>query len=134
VCSHWATSVVRTRVVGVANVGDSLRRLYCLQHRIYNLLGPTAAAVVLAAMCDGPGSYKSIESQIVFLDVNYLLFDITSLTRLTLHTVFITGSELRQCTVVPQKSIYKVSYCCIICEDLSLHVIYFSYLAMKYLP
>jgi len=23
----------------VANVGDSLRRLYCLQHRIYNLLG-----------------------------------------------------------------------------------------------
>ena len=37
--SHWATSVVRTRVVGVANVGDSLRRLYCLQHRIYNLLG-----------------------------------------------------------------------------------------------
>ena len=97
-------------------------------------IGPTAAAVVLAAMCDGPGSYKSIESQIVFLDVNYLLFDITSLTRLTLHTVFITGSELRQCTVVPQKSIYKVSYCCIICEDLSLHVIYFSYLAMKYLP
>jgi len=37
--SHWATSIVRTRVVGVANVGDSLRRLYCLQHRIYNLLG-----------------------------------------------------------------------------------------------
>ena len=25
--SHWATSVVRTRVVGVATVGDSLRRL-----------------------------------------------------------------------------------------------------------
>jgi len=37
--SHWATSVVRTRVVGVANVGDSLRRLSSLQHRIYNLLG-----------------------------------------------------------------------------------------------
>ena len=37
--SHWATSVVRTRVVGVANVGDSLRRLKSLQHRIYNLLG-----------------------------------------------------------------------------------------------
>ena len=36
--SHWATSVVRTRVVGVANVGDSLRRLSSLQHRIYNLL------------------------------------------------------------------------------------------------
>jgi len=28
-----------TRVVGEANVGDSLRRLYFLQHRIYNLLG-----------------------------------------------------------------------------------------------
>ena len=39
--SHWATSVVRTRVVGVANVGDSLRRLSSLQHRIYNLLGWT---------------------------------------------------------------------------------------------
>ena len=39
----WATSVVRTRVVGVANVGDSLRRLYCLQHRIYNLLGRRTA-------------------------------------------------------------------------------------------
>jgi len=37
--SHWATSVVRTRVIGVANVGDSLRRLCSLQHRIYNLLG-----------------------------------------------------------------------------------------------
>jgi len=37
--SHWATSVVRTRVVDVANVGDSLRRLSSLQHRIYNLLG-----------------------------------------------------------------------------------------------
>ena len=37
--SHWATSVVRTRVIGVANVGDSLRRLSSLQHRIYNLLG-----------------------------------------------------------------------------------------------
>ena len=37
--SHCATSVVRTRVVGVANVGDSLRRLSSLQHRIYNLLG-----------------------------------------------------------------------------------------------
>ena len=36
--SHWATSVVKTRVVGVANVGDSLRRLSSLQHRIYNLL------------------------------------------------------------------------------------------------
>ena len=36
--SYWATSVVRTRVVGVANVGDSLRRLSSLQHRIYNLL------------------------------------------------------------------------------------------------
>jgi len=36
---HWATSVVRTRVVGVANVGDRLRRLSSLQHRIYNLLG-----------------------------------------------------------------------------------------------
>ena len=36
--SHWATSVVRTRVVGVANVGDSLRRLSSLRHRIYNLL------------------------------------------------------------------------------------------------
>ena len=36
--SHWATSVVRTRVVGVANFGDSLRRLSSLQHRIYNLL------------------------------------------------------------------------------------------------
>ena len=35
--SHWATTVVRTRVVGVANVGDSLRRLSSLQHRIYNL-------------------------------------------------------------------------------------------------
>ena len=30
--SHWATSVVRTRVVGVVNVGDSLRRLSSLQH------------------------------------------------------------------------------------------------------
>ena len=40
--SHWATSVVRTRVVGVANVGDSLRRLSSLQHRIYNLLGPAS--------------------------------------------------------------------------------------------
>ena len=39
--SHWATSVVRSRVVGVANVGDSLRRLSSLQHRIYNLLGPS---------------------------------------------------------------------------------------------
>jgi len=39
--SHWATSVVRTRVVGVTNVGDSLRRLSSLQHRIYNLLGCT---------------------------------------------------------------------------------------------
>ena len=28
--SHWATSVVRARVVGVANVGDSLRRLTSL--------------------------------------------------------------------------------------------------------
>jgi len=37
--SHWATSVVRTRVVGVANFGDSLRRLCSLQHRIYNLIG-----------------------------------------------------------------------------------------------
>jgi len=37
--SHWATSVVRTRVICVANVGDSLRRLCSLQHRIYNLLG-----------------------------------------------------------------------------------------------
>jgi len=37
--SHWATNVVRTRVVGVANVGNSLRRLSSLQHRIYNLLG-----------------------------------------------------------------------------------------------
>jgi len=37
--SHWATSVVRTKVVGVANVGDSLRRLCSLQHRIYSLLG-----------------------------------------------------------------------------------------------
>ena len=37
--SHWATSVVRTKVVGVANVGNSLRRLSSLQHRIYNLLG-----------------------------------------------------------------------------------------------
>jgi len=37
--SHLATSVVRTRVVGVANVSDSLRRLSSLQHRIYNLLG-----------------------------------------------------------------------------------------------
>ena len=36
--SHWATSVVTARVVGVANVGDSLRRLCSLQHRIYNLL------------------------------------------------------------------------------------------------
>ena len=36
--SHWATSVVRTRVAGVANVGDSLRRLSALQHRMYNLL------------------------------------------------------------------------------------------------
>ena len=41
--SHWAISVVRTRVVGVANVGDSLRRLSSLQHRIYNLLGQDAA-------------------------------------------------------------------------------------------
>ena len=40
--SHWATSVVRTRVVGVANVGDSLRRLSSLRHRIYNLLGSIA--------------------------------------------------------------------------------------------
>ena len=32
--SHWATSVVRARVVGVADVGDSLRRLCSLQHRI----------------------------------------------------------------------------------------------------
>jgi len=40
---HWATSVVRTRVVGVANVGDSLRRLSSLQHRIYNLLGLSPA-------------------------------------------------------------------------------------------
>ena len=37
--SHWATGVVRTRVVGVANVVDSLRRLCSLQHRIYNILG-----------------------------------------------------------------------------------------------
>ena len=37
--SHWATSVFRTRVVGVANGGDSLRRLSSLQNRIYNLLG-----------------------------------------------------------------------------------------------
>ena len=37
--SHLATSVVRTGVVGVANVGDSLRQLSSLQHRIYNLLG-----------------------------------------------------------------------------------------------
>jgi len=37
--SHWATSVVSTTVVGVANVGDRLRRLSSLQHRIYNLLG-----------------------------------------------------------------------------------------------
>ena len=37
--SHWATSFVKTRVVGVANVGDSLRQLSSLQHRIYNLLG-----------------------------------------------------------------------------------------------
>ena len=39
--SHWATSVVRTRVVGVANVGDSLRRLSSLRHRIYNFLALT---------------------------------------------------------------------------------------------
>ena len=37
--SHWATSVVRTRVVGVANVGYSLRRLCSLQHWIYDLVG-----------------------------------------------------------------------------------------------
>ena len=43
--SHWATSVVRTRVVGVANVGDSLRRLSSLQHRIYNLLGLATAGL-----------------------------------------------------------------------------------------
>ena len=41
--THWATSVVRTGVVGVANVGDSLRRLSSLQHRIYNLLGLSPA-------------------------------------------------------------------------------------------
>ena len=41
--SHWATSVVRTRVVVVANVGDSLRRLSSLQHRIYNLLVQTSS-------------------------------------------------------------------------------------------
>ena len=43
--SHWATSVVMTRVVGVANVGDSLRRLSSLQHRIYNLLGRPATGI-----------------------------------------------------------------------------------------
>ena len=39
--SHWAASVVRTRVVGVANVSDSLRRVCSLQHRIYNLVALT---------------------------------------------------------------------------------------------
>ena len=51
--SHLATSVVRTRVVGVANVGDSLRRLSSLQHRICNLLdwapGFQALIVLLCA-------------------------------------------------------------------------------------
>ena len=49
--SHWATSVVRTRVVGVANVGDSLRRLSSLQHRIYNLLAANTQRVSAAATC-----------------------------------------------------------------------------------
>ena len=54
--SHWATSVVRTRVVGVANVVDSLRRLCSLQHRIYNILGPRpvtsahSAVLIIAAV------------------------------------------------------------------------------------
>ena len=46
---HSATSfvrTVRTRVVGVANVGDSLRRLCSLQHRVYNLLGLTCSLVL----------------------------------------------------------------------------------------
>jgi len=50
------------------------------------------------------------------------------------HTVFIIGLELQQCTLLYRKNIYKVSYYCIICEDWSLHVIYFSYLTKKYLP
>jgi len=51
-----------------------------------------------------------------------------------LHTVFITGSELQQCTLLYGKNIYKVSYYCIMCEDWSLHVTRFRYLAMKNLP
>ena len=54
--SHWATSVVRTRVVGVANVGDSLRRLSSLQHRIYNLLGPSHHA----AASRGCGGFAAV--------------------------------------------------------------------------
>jgi len=46
--SHWATSVVRTRVVGVANVCDSLRGLSSLQHRIYNLNKATTALCAAA--------------------------------------------------------------------------------------
>jgi len=49
--SHWATSVVRTRVVGAANVGDSLRQLSSLQHRIYNLLGLTTAPATVGEKC-----------------------------------------------------------------------------------
>ena len=45
---YWATSVVRARVVGVANVGDSLRRPCSLQHRIYNLLEALRSRQVLA--------------------------------------------------------------------------------------
>ena len=56
--SHWATSVVRTRVVGVASVGDSLRRLSSLQHGIYrpNLLG----TVSLFARAPLPQSFTDL--------------------------------------------------------------------------
>ena len=57
--SHWATSVVRTRV-GVANVGDSLSRLSSPQHRIYNLLGEPAKMTSRGSDTVGWGVRKSI--------------------------------------------------------------------------
>ena len=65
--SHWATSVVRTRVVGVANVGDSFRRLSSLQHRIYNLLGWTQPMSISVITHTSNSSFRRVGSSVTLV-------------------------------------------------------------------
>jgi len=67
----------------VANVGDSLRRLYCLQHRIYNLLAFTRGQAhrIRRALRRDSGSVERLERLTVKMAVFSVLFVLAAAAR-----------------------------------------------------